>query len=194
MEFLAAVSLSGRLVRLEPLAEQHTNGLREAVQDGDIHKLWYTSAPTPDDVAADITGKLARAERGEMLPFALRRLADERLVGVTTFCNPIAAVPAVEIGYTWLAASAHRTGINTEAKLLMLTHAFESGGCRRVCFRATWYNQPSRRAIERLGAGFEGRIRNDRVLRTGEVTDTAQYSITDYDWPATRRHLQHLLG
>lgn len=194
MEFLAAVNLTGRLVSLELLAGAHTNGLREAVQDGDIHALWYTSAPAPDDVAADIAGKLARAERGEMLPFAIRRLSDSRLVGVTTFCNPIAAVPAVEIGYTWLAASAQRTGINTEAKLLMLTHAFETWGCRRVCFRATWYNQPSRRAIERLGAGFEGRIRNDRVLRTGEVTDTAQYSITDHDWPATRRHLQHLLG
>ena len=97
-------------------------------------------------------------------------------------------------GYTRQAASAHRPGTNTEATLLMPAHAFEQWGCRRVCFRATWFNHPSRRAIERLGAVFEGRIRNDRIMRTGEVTDTAQYSITDGDWPAVRRHLDHLLA
>ena len=148
----------------------------------------------PETVAADVKAKRDLAERGLVLPFALRRLADGQLVGVTTYCHPLPTVPAVEIGYTWQAASAHRTGTNTEAKLLMLAHAFEQWGCRRVCFRATWFNHPSRRAIERLGAVFEGRIRNDRIMRTGEVTDTAQYSITDGDWPAVRRHLDHLLA
>lgn len=193
MPFLAATTLTGRLISLEPLADEHVGGLGEAVQDGRIHDLWYTSAPAADAMAADVTAKRGQAERGLMLPFAIRRLGDGRLTGVTTFCNPLPAVPAVEIGYTWQAASAHRTGTNTEAKLLMLAHAFEEWGCRRVCFRATWFNHPSRRAIERLGAVFEGRIRNDRILRTGEVTDTAQYSITDGDWPAVRKHLHHLL-
>ncbi len=189
---LSPTTLTGRLVRLEPLTEEHVDGLHRAVQDGHIHDLWYTSAPSPALTDVDVATKRDLADRGQMLPFAIRRLADDRLIGVTTFCNPLPAVPAVEIGYTWQAASAHRTGTNTEAKLLMLTHAFESWGCRRVCFRATWFNHQSRRAIERLGAVFEGRIRNDRVLKTGEVTDTAQYSITDGDWPAVRRHLHHL--
>ena len=194
MQILTTTTLAGRLVGLEPLGEEHVDGLGEAVQDGRIHELWYTSAPAPEAVGADVAAKQEQADRGLMLPFAIRRLADGQLIGVTTFCHPLPAVPAVEIGYTWQAASAHRTGTNTEAKLLMLAHAFEQWGCRRVCFRATWFNQPSRRAIERLGAVFEGRIRNDRILRTGEVTDTAQYSITDGDWPAVRRHLHHLLA
>lgn len=192
--FLSTTSLTGRVVALEPLADEHVAGLRVAVQDGRIHDLWYTSAPDPEAMSADVVAKRDMTDRGLMLPFAIRRVADGQLIGVTTFCNPLPAVPAVEIGYTWQAASVHGTGTNTEAKLLMLTHAFEQWGCRRVCFRATWFNHQSRRAIERLGAVFEGRIRNDRILRTGEVTDTAQYSITDGDWPAARRHLEHLLA
>ena len=194
MLILTATTLTGLLVGLEPLGDEHVGGLREAVQDGRIHDLWYTSAPAPEAVGTDVAAKQEQARNGLMLPFAIRRLADGRLLGVTTYCHPLPAVPAVEIGYTWQAASAHRTGTNTEAKLLMLTHACEQWGCRRVCLRATWFNHPSRRAIERLGAVFEGRMRNDRILRTGEVTDTAQYSITDGDWPAVRRHLQHLLA
>lgn len=194
MTFLEATKLTGGSIRLETLGDDHVDGLSEAVVDGRIHDLWYTSAPAPEEMGADVAAKRNQAERGLMLPFAIRLLADGRLIGVTTFCNPLPAVPAVEIGYTWQAASAHGTGTNREAKLLMLTHAFEAWGCRRVCFRATWFNHQSRRAIERLGAVYEGRIRNDRILRTGEVTDTAQYSITDGDWPAVQRHLHQLLG
>ncbi len=193
MAFLAEVELPGRLVALEPLSMEHADGLAEAVRDGRIHELWYTSAPAPEAVAQDIAQKLGWAAEGRMLPFAIRRLSDARLIGVTTFCNPMPALPAVEIGYTWQAASAHRTGTNTEAKLLMLTHAFDQWGCSRVCFRATWYNYPSRRAMERIGASFEGRIRKDRVLVNGDITDTAQYSITNDDWPVVQRHLKHLL-
>ncbi|RMB61771.1 GNAT family N-acetyltransferase [Tessaracoccus antarcticus] len=194
MQILTPEILTGQLVRLEPLSDEHVEGLRVAVQDGRIADLWYTSAPRPEAMAHDVEAKLDQAAQGLMLPFAIRRLADDRLIGVTTYCHPIPAVPAVEIGYTWQAGSAHRTGTNTEAKLLMLSHAFEEWGCRRVSFRATWFNHPSRRAIERLGASFEGRIRNDRILRTGEVTDTAQYSITDGDWFAVRHHLRHLIA
>ena len=194
MQILTPRVLAGQPVRLEPLRDEHVGGLREAVQDGRIADLWYTSAPLPAAMASDVAAKQDQAKQRLMLPFAIRRLADDRLIGVTTYCHPLLAVPAVEIGYTWQAASAHRTGTNTEAKLLMLSHAFEQWGCRRVSFRATWFNHPSRQAIERLGATFEGRIRNDRILRTGEVTDTAQYSITDGDWPAVRRHLQHLIA
>lgn len=193
MTFLDAPTLTGRLVQLEPLVPGHVDGLRVAVQDGRVHDLWYTSAPAPDAIGSDVAAKVELSRRRLMMPFAIRRLTDDRLIGVTTFCNPLPAVPAVEIGYTWQATSAHRTGTNTEAKLLMLTQAFEEWACRRVCFRTTWVNHQSRAAIERLGAVFEGRIRNDRIMRTGEVTDTAQYSITDGDWPSVRRHLRHRL-
>ena len=124
MQFLTPTTLTGHLVSLEPLDDVHIEGLRAAVQDGHINDLWYTSAPAPKTVAADVKAKRDLAERGLMLPFALRRLADGQLVGVTTYCHPLPTVPAVEIGYTWQAASAHRTGTNTEAKLLMLAHAF----------------------------------------------------------------------
>lgn len=194
VSLLDPVTLAGDLVRLEPLTRAHADALREAVRDGRVWELWCTSAPTPEGVEADIDAKLGLAARGLMLPFATRRLADDRVIGVTTFLNPLPAIPALEIGYTWNAASARRTGTNTEAKLLMLRHAFGEWGVRRVAFRANWYNQPSRRAIERLGAEFEGRLRNDRVTRDGLVTDTAQYSITDDQWPAVRRHLTHLLN
>ena len=130
MQFLTPTTLTGHLVSLEPLDDVHIEGLRAAVQDGHINDLWYTSAPAPETVAADVKAKRDLAERGLMLPFALRRLADGQLVGVTTYCHPLPTVPAVEIGYTWQAASAHRTGTNTEAKLLMLAHAFEQWGCR----------------------------------------------------------------
>lgn len=193
MAFLDPVTLTGSLVRLEPLSRSHTDALRAATLDGRVWELWYTSAPAPDDVEADIVAKRKAAASGQGLPFALRRLLDGTVVGVTTFLHPVPAVPAVEIGSTWYAASARRTGLNTEAKLLMLRHAFTVWGCRRVAFRATWFNHPSREAIERLGAVFEGRIRNDRVLRGGTVTDTAQYSLTGEQWPAVERHLTHLL-
>lgn len=193
MPLLDPVTLSGDLVRLEPLTLSHADALRAATRDGRVWELWCTSAPTPEGVEADIAAKLELAARGLMAPLVTRRLTDDRVIGVTTFLNPLPAVPALEIGYTWNAASARRTGTNTEAKLLMLRHAFEAWDVRRVAFRANWYNQPSRRAIERLGAEFEGRLRNDRVTRDGLVTDTAQYAITDDQWPAVQRHLVHLL-
>ena len=193
MAFLDPDTLRGSLVQLEPLSRSHADALGAATRDGRVWELWYTSAPAPDDVEADIAAKRAAAAAGQGLPYAVRRLLDDTVVGVTTFLNPLPKVPAVEIGSTWYAASARRSGLNTEAKFLMLRHAFSVWGCRRVAFRATWFNHPSRDAIERLGAVFEGRIRNDRVLRDGTVTDTAQYSLTGEQWPAVEAHLRHLL-
>ncbi|QIK72672.1 GNAT family N-acetyltransferase [Propioniciclava coleopterorum] len=193
MGFLDPVTLLGREVRLEPLTSDHAGGLADAARLDQVWGLWYTSAPEADRMRADIDAKLARAATGEMLPFAVLR-PDGVPVGVTTYLHPLPAVPAVEIGMTWLAASARRTAINTEAKKLLLGNAFEAWGCRRVAFRTTWLNLRSREAIERIGATFEGRIRNDRVMRDGTVTDSAQYSITDAEWPAVRQHLRHLLS
>lgn len=194
VSFLDPVTLSGDMVTLEPLAPGHAGPLRDATLDGRVWELWHTSAPEPDAVASDISAKLAMAERRALRPFAVRRRADDRIVGVTTYLNPSPAVPAVEIGYTWYAASARRTGLNTEAKLLLLRHAFQEWECRRVAFRTNWFNHESRRAIERLGAVLEGRIRHDRITRDGIVTDSAQYSITDDQWPAVERHLTFRLA
>lgn len=194
MSFLDPVTLTGDLVRLEPLSLDHVDALQDATADGDVGLLWYTTAPTPENVRADIETKLANQAARQQLPFATVRRADERVIGVTTYLNPLPAVPAVEIGATWNAASARRSGTNTESKLLLLGHAFEHWGCRRVVFRVTWFNHESRRAVERLGAVFEGMMRNDRVMRSGEVTHTAQYSITDDEWPAVQHHLRYLLS
>lgn len=192
MGFLDPVTLVGREVRLEPLSLEHAGGLADAARLDQVWRLWYASAPPADQMRSDIETKLAAARAGQVAPFAVLR-ADGVPVGMTTFLHPLAAVPAVEIGMTWLSASVCRTSVNTESKLLMLGHAFEEWSCRRVALRATWLNQRSREAIERIGATFEGRIRNDRVMRDGTVTDTAQYSITDAEWPAVKQHLRHLL-
>ena len=192
MGFLEPVSLVGRGVRLEPLAVEHAGGLADAARLDQVWGLWFTSAPDADAMLADIEAKLALARAGELLPFAVLR-PDGVPVGVTTYLHPLPAVPALEIGMTWLAASARGTGLNTEAKKLLFGNAFEAWGCRRVALRTTWLNQRSRAAIERIGATFEGRIRNDRVMRDGTVTDSAQYSVTDAEWPAVKQHLRHLL-
>lgn len=189
MAFLDPVTLTGDLVHLEPLSAAHADGLRAATLDGRVWELWYTSAPSPDGVDADIAAKMDLVERRLMMPLVIRRRADDRVIGVSTYCNPLPAVPAVEIGYTWNAASARRTGTNTEAKLLMLRHAFSTWGVRRVAFRTNWFNLQSRTAIERLGAVFEGRIRSDRISREGIVGDTAQYSLTAEQWPSVEMHL-----
>lgn len=193
MAFLDPTSLVGALVRLDPLTHADASELAVAVAEGDLGESPLTSTPTPAAMAADVARKIAEAERRQRLPFAIRRL-DGSLVGVTTYLNPLPAIPAVEIGATWIARGAQRTGINTEMKYLMLTHAFDTWGCRRVALRTAWLNQQSRAAIERLGAAFEGRIRNDRLTRDGLVTDTAQYALTDADWSVVRHHLEGLLA
>ena len=192
MGFLEPVTLEGRQVRLEPLGIGHAGGLADAARLDQVWGLWYASAPQADQMQADIDAKLAAARAGQLLPFAVLR-PDGVPVGVTTYLHPLPAVPAIEIGMTWLAASVRGTGVNTEAKKLLLGHAFEAWGCRRVALRTTWLNQRSRAAIERIGATFEGRIRHDRVMRDGTVTDSAQYAITDAEWPAVKQHLRHLL-
>lgn len=190
MAFLDPVTLQAGGVRLEPLGLHHAGPLADAMGDDDPAKEWFARTPSAADVASDIDAKLQAAAAGQWLPFAV--LNEGTAVGSTSYLHPQSDIPSVEIGATWLGPAARRTGVNTAAKTLLLTHAFETWGCRRVAFRATWFNRASRAAIERFGATFEGRIRNDRVTREGLVTDSAQYSITDAEWPAVRRHLEYL--
>ena len=194
MPFLAPVTLTGDRVTLEPLAREHHDELVEAVRDGRLWELWYTSVPTPDGMRAEIDARLARQAAGTMLPFAVRRNDTGRAVGMTTYLNLEPEVPRLEIGATWTASSAQRTGVNAESKLLLLTHAFEVLGCLAVEFRTHWHNRQSREAILRLGAKQDGVLRNHRRMPDGSLRDTAVYSIVDTEWPAVRSGLRSRLA
>jgi RimJ/RimL family protein N-acetyltransferase len=191
---LEAVTLAGELVTLEPLCTGHHDELVDAVLDGRLWELWYTSVPAPEAMHAEIEARLAQQTAGTMVPFAVRRNDTGRVVGMTTYLNIEADGPRLEIGATWTARSAQRTGVNAESKLLLLTHAFEALGCIAVEFRTHWHNQQSRTAIARLGAKQDGVLRNHRRMPDGSLRDTVVFSITDSEWPAVRGGLRHRLA
>ena len=193
MAWLAPVKLTGKHVRLEPLAFEHHDDLVESVRDGELWNLWYTSIPTPDKVRAEIERRLGLQDKGSMLPFAVVELASGRAVGMTTYMDIDAANRRVEIGSTWYRQRVWRTALNTECKLLLLRHAFEELSCVAVEFRTHFMNQRSRRAIERLGAKLDGILRNHRFQPNGTLRDTCVYSIIANEWPSVRAHLIHQL-
>ena len=188
------VTLAGDVVTLSPLRREDAAGLAGAASDGRLWELWYTSVPTPEGMAADVEAKLAQQDAGTMLPFTVRRTDTGAVVGVTTYCNVDAETPRLEIGYTWTAASAQRTGVNTDSKLLLLGHAFDTLGCLAVEFRTHWHNTQSRTAIAALGAKQDGVLRNHRRQPDGSLRDTVVFSITDAEWPAVRNRLRHRLA
>ena len=194
MGFLEPTTLTGRVVTLEPLRRDHHDELVSAASDGRLWELWYTSIGSPETMADDIEARLAMQDAGTMLPFVVRRTADGVVVGATTYCNTEPDVPRLEIGYTWTAASAQRTGVNADSKLLMLTHAFEQLGCLAVEFRTHWHNHQSRAAIARLGAKQDGVLRNHRRQPDGTLRDTVVFSILDTEWPTVRSGLRHRLA
>jgi RimJ/RimL family protein N-acetyltransferase len=191
---LQPVTLTGDVVTLAPLRREDAGPLADAAADGRLWELWYTGVPTPDGMAADVEARLAQQDAGRMLPFVVRRTGSGAVLGATTFCNVEPEVPRLEIGYTWTAASAQRSGVNTESKLLLLTHAFEVLGCIAVEFRTHWHNRQSRTAIAALGARQDGVLRNHRRLPDGSLRDTVVFSITDAEWPAVRNGLRHRLA
>lgn len=182
------VSLAGTHVRLEPLSQAHRAGLIDAVKDGELWKLWHTAIPSPDGMEKEIDRRLALQSAGSMLPFTVFD-AEGRVAGMTTYMNVDAANRRVEIGSTWYARRVQRTPLNTEAKLLLLTHAFERLDCIAVEFRTHFFNRPSRRAIERLGAKLDGILRSHQIGINGTLRDTAVYSIIAPEWPVVRQHL-----
>jgi RimJ/RimL family protein N-acetyltransferase len=192
--FLEPVTLTGDVVVLEPLRPDHVGDLVTAASDGRLWELWYTSVPAPEGMAAEIAARLAALDAGTMLPFTVRRAGDGVVVGMTTYCNVDSAAPRVEIGHTWTARSAQRTGVNTESKLLLLAHAFESLGCIAVEFRTDWHNRQSRTAIAALGAKQDGVLRNHRRNPDGSLRDTVVFSIVESEWPAVRNRLQFRLA
>jgi N-acetyltransferase len=191
---MGPVTLAGSLVTLEPLRPEHHDELVAAASDGRLWELWYTAVPSPETMRADIAEKLAEQAGGTRLPFTVRRHDTGAVVGATTYLNIQPAVPRLEIGSTWTARSAQRTGINAESKLLLLTHAFDVVGCLAVEFRTHWHNVQSRTAIERLGAKQDGVLRNHRRMPDGSLRDTVVFSILDSEWPAVRSGLRSRLA
>ena len=194
MAFVDPVVLRGNLVELTPLEEADHDGLVAAASDGELWTLFYTGVPGPDRMREAIDGFLAQRESGWMMPFVVRRAESGEVLGMTSFCNIEAAHRRLEIGYTWYARSAQRTGVNAECKLLLLGHAFAALGCNAVELRTHWLNQQSRRAIERLGAKQDGVLRSHRIMPDGTVRDTVVFSILAGEWPAVRNELRRRLA
>ena len=195
MTALRPTTLRGDRVLLEPLSPAHHDGLVAAARDGELWNLWYTSVPTPEGMRQEIDRRTGLQEKGSMLPFTTRLVDADggpgRIIGMTTYMNIDQDTPRVEIGSTWNAASAQRTGTNTESKFLLLRHAFDVFACPAVEFRTHWLNHQSRKAIERLGAKQDGVLRSHSRTRSGELRDTVVYSILAHEWPMVRENLLH---
>jgi len=185
-------TLKGQYVTLAPLASDHASDLKKATSDGDLHQLWYTLVPTPDMIETEIARRLSLQADGTMLPFAVLT-PDGTAGGMTTYMNIDSENRRVEIGSTWYRKSVQRGALNTEAKKLLLTHAFEDLGCIAVEFRTHFMNRQSRTAIERLGAKLDGILRNHMIMPDGSYRDTAVYSIVASEWPAVRSNLTWML-
>lgn len=186
------IALTGQYAQMEPLALSHHDALCEAARDGELWNLWYTAIPQPEGMRAEIERRLGLQAKGAMLPFTVRD-AGEKIVGMTTYMNIDATHKRVEIGSTWYAKSVQRTPLNTECKLLLLAHAFESLDCIAVEFRTSFFNQQSRAAILRLGAKPDGILRSHQRHADGSLRDTCVYSIIAAEWPAVKQHLQFSL-
>jgi len=185
---LIAPTLRGRHVQLEPLQPTHADGLRRATADGELWRRWYTNVPNPEAVGDYIAAALTLQDAGTSLAFAVRD-ADGEVVGTTRYYDIDMSVPRLSIGYTWYAQRVQRTGLNTEAKLLLLGHAFELLGCAAVALETSWFNHVSRSAIARLGAKQDGVLRNHRRHGDGTLRDTVVFSIIDGEWPAVKSNL-----
>ena len=190
--WLSPIVLQGSHVRLEPLSLAHVPGLQQATRNGELWRLWYTSVPDPDGMAAYVEKALALRDAGTALPWAVLD-ADGEVVGSTRYGNVDADNKRVEIGWTWYAKRVQRTALNTEAKLLLLTHAFEALDCAAVEFRTSWFNHASRNAIARLGAKQDGVLRKHMRMADGQHRDTVVFSIIDVEWPMVKRHLSFKL-
>jgi N-acetyltransferase len=190
MIVLEPAVLEGHGIRLEPLTDAHTEALADAVTDGRLWELWFTSVPEPPGMADYVAGALQGQREGHMLPWAVRELSTDSIIGTTRYHDVVPMLDRVEIGYTWYRQSRQRTGVNTTCKLLLLTHAFDTVGCKVVGIRTDAFNFRSQRAIEALGAKKDGVIRHYNVRKDGSARDTVMYSILAGEWRDVRRHLE----
>jgi len=194
MQSPAPITLQGHGVRLEPLALSHVESLITAASDGNLWELWFTSVPEParahDYVAAALEGQRA----GTMLPWAVRELTSDTVVGTTRYHDIVTAVERVEIGYTFYARSWQHTHLNTACKLLLIEHAFDALGCKVVGLRTDNFNFASQKAIAALGAKPDGVLRHHQLRKDGSVRDSVMFSILLAEWPDVRRHLETRLA
>ncbi len=184
--------LAGRHARLEPMAPAHVPELRAALAGDALSRLWFTSVPTAEGAEAYVREAQAAQAQGRVLPFVVRD-AQGAVVGSTRYYRLEPDVPTLCIGYTWYVPRVQRTGVNTDAKRLLLAHAFGALGCISVVFETSWFNHRSRAAIARLGAKQDGVLRNHRRHADGSPRDTVVFSIIDSEWPAVERNLQAML-
>jgi RimJ/RimL family protein N-acetyltransferase len=191
---LSPVTLEGGQVRLEPLAPTHLPGLIEVGLAPELWTLTVDRIGTAADLTRYVERALEDAATGTALPFATVWRATGQVIGSTRFGNYVAAHRRVEIGWTWLAPAWQRTPANTETKLLMLGHAFETGGLRRVEFKTSTLNLRSRAALARLGAAEEGVFRQHMINEDGSNRDSVYFSILDSEWPAVRERLSARLA
>ena len=182
--------LEGHGVRLEPLTEDHHDGLLRAAADGKLWELWFTSVPAPEETRAYISKALSGQRHGHMLPWAVRELTTGDVIGSTRYHDIVPAIDRVEIGYTFYAERWQRSHVNTACKLLLLGHAFDTLGCQVVGLRTDNFNFASQRAIEALGAKKDGVLRHHQARRDGTARDTVAYSIVASEWPDVKRHLE----
>jgi RimJ/RimL family protein N-acetyltransferase len=192
--WIQPVKLESDNVILEPLSISHCSDLQEATKDGELSKIWYIRVPSPENMLAVIQDRIKLQESGEMFTFAVINKNTGKAVGMTSFFKIVSSSRKVDIGWTWYQQSAQRTTINTETKILLLTHAFENLQAISVGFGANWFNQKSCRAIERLGAKLDGVLRNHMIMPNGVIADYCVYSITQDEWPAIKVHLQSKLA
>jgi len=191
---ITPVTLAGKYVRLEPLTFAHETALNEAAGDGELWNTDATIIPKPEGMKAYIQFALDGLNQGTQLPFVIVQLPDDQIVGTTRFYDIFANDRKCAIGYTWLAKSAQRTPVNTEAKLLMLTHAFEAWECVRVELITDVRNEQSRAAILRIGAKHEGILRKHIILPSGRIRDSVVFSIIDSEWSDVKTNLLARLG
>jgi RimJ/RimL family protein N-acetyltransferase len=184
------VILEGNGVRLEPVTSDHRDGLAAAASDGRLWELWYTSVPSPESTATYIADALAGQAAGHMLPWVVRDLSSGTIAGSTRYHDIVREIDRVEIGYTWYGGKWQRSHVNSACKLLLLTHAFETLGCKVVGLRTDNFNFASQKAIEALGAKKDGVIRHHWPRKDGSARDSVIYSILVAEWPDVKRHLE----
>lgn len=189
-KWLNKIELNGGNVRLEPLMLTHIDGLTDAVKDGELWKLWYTSAPEPENVRSYIEQAISDFDNDKSLPFVIIRVDSKEVVGTTRFMNADSKNRRLEIGTTWYSKSSQRTGINTQCKYLLLEYAFETLKCIAVEFRTHWHNVQSREAIAKLGAKQDGILRNHQFDKTGNLRDTVVFSIIESEWNTVKQSLE----
>ncbi|MBI3283295.1 MAG: GNAT family N-acetyltransferase [Burkholderiales bacterium] len=189
---LHPVTLSGQHVSLEPLEPSHLPALQAAAADGELWKLFFTSVPMPERTQLWLDQALEMQAQAKALPFVVREKSSGQIVGTTRYCNIDRNNRRLEIGYTWYARRVQRSAVNTECKLLLLSHAFDALDCIAVELRTDWLNRKSQAAIERLGAKRDAVLRNHMILPDGRIRDTVVYSIIQNEWAGVKKNLQFL--